>query len=138
MTEISAEQRAEFLELIRDGHNRADAANQLGLTGSAFRRLCRRDEVFAKAYEEAFAQGREATTDRVRKEYVRRALDPESKSDRLLHYLAVTLLPEFEFYRRSRIEHTGADGGPIELSEVAGARDKLEAKVISLAERRAS
>lgn len=112
---LTVAQRTRFLDLIRDGDNRPDAAKKVDSTSRVFRALCRTDEKFAAAYDEAVEQGREHLRDEIRVEYRRRALDPAAASDRLLHNLAVAHLPEFETFRRQTIEHTGSGGGPVQV-----------------------
>ncbi len=56
--DITAEDKADFLDLIYDGFNRKEAAEQLDSKGTQFRRLCRPgaehyDPAFAAAYETA-------------------------------------------------------------------------------------
>lgn len=56
--DITAEDKADFLEAIYDGFNRKEAAELLDSTGTAFRRLCRPgsehyDAAFADAYNTA-------------------------------------------------------------------------------------
>jgi len=118
-----------FLGLIEAGHSRPDAARQLGRTGSDFRSLSKVDPGFDNAYQEACAIGKETLGDGIMVEYRRRALDPESKSDTLLHNLATVYVDDFAMFRRQRVEMTGADGGPIEQVNHDGATDRLVAKL---------
>ena len=135
--EISNDAKAEFLELIRLGHNRPEAARMVGHTGTLFRALCKADTTFGAQYEEAYEEGREAHKERVVGEYQRRALDPEAKSDRLLYMERLHVDPDFHravTTSRQQIEHTGKDGRPIELTSTA--RHELVARLATLAELR--
>jgi hypothetical protein len=55
--DLTAEDKADFLELIYDGYNRAQAAEQLDTTGTQFRKLC---NPVAENYDSRFAQAYEA------------------------------------------------------------------------------
>lgn len=92
-----------FLLLLEEGYNAREAAHQLGLTGTKMRAEAKRDEEFGRQVEEAKLKARPMVADRIREAYMSRALDPDGP-DRLLHNLAVVYLPEFEVFRRTKIE----------------------------------
>lgn len=99
-------QREKFLQLVADGKNRADAAAEVDSTGTAFRSLCRNNQAFNTAYEEALRTGRAGLRDTIRKTFLDRALDGSTQgSDRLLLVLAETHLPEFAWRREQRVHH---------------------------------
>lgn len=99
-------QRDAFLKLVADGKNRADAAAEVGSTGSAFRSLCRNNQAFNTAYEAALHAGRAGIRDTIRKTFFDRALDGSTQgSDRLLLVLAETHLPELAWRREQRVHH---------------------------------
>lgn len=95
---VTKAQQERFLDLVRDGHTRPEAADTVGLTGTKMRSLCRRDPAFNAAYEEALAEGRPGLQDRVRAVWHREAL--EGKNPRLLWYLVVSTLPEAAWFRQ--------------------------------------
>jgi hypothetical protein len=94
---ITKQQREEFLRHVREGMNRAQAAAQVGVTGSRFRSLCLRDEQFAALFEEASAEGRDNFLDDLREQWRRRA----EVSDRLLTLRLITYLPEVAWKRNA-------------------------------------
>lgn len=94
---VTLVQRNQFLEHVRDGLNRAEAAAKIGLTGSKMRALCRHDQAFQSLYEQALADGKHGFQDTVRQSWHTRAL--EGKNDRLLWYLVVSTLPEAAWFR---------------------------------------
>lgn len=129
------EMRKKFLELVADGKNRADAANAVGSTGSAFRSLCRRNPDFNTAYEEALTTGKAGLRDTIRQTLLHRALDGTTQgSDRLLLVLAETHLPELAWRREQRVHHDHS--GRVEVAvdvEVALAEVRAQlARVVPL------
>jgi hypothetical protein len=92
---ITKQQRDEFLEHVREGMNRAQAAAHLGMTGRRFRSLANRDDEFAAAYEEASAEGRATFQDDLREQWRKRA----EVSDRLFTLRIITHLPELSWKR---------------------------------------
>lgn len=129
------EMRKKFLQLVADGKNRADAANAVGSTGSAFRSLCRRNPGFNAAYEEALTTGKAGLRDTIRQTLLHRALDGTTQgSDRLLLVLAETHLPELAWRREQRVHHDHS--GRVEVAvdvEVALAEVRAQlARVVPL------
>lgn len=132
------EMRKKFLELVADGKNRADAANTVGSTGSAFRSLCRRNPDFNAAYKEALTTGKAGLRDTIRQTLLHRALDGTTQgSDRLLLVLAETHLPELAWRREQRVHHDHS--GRVEVAvdvEVALAEVRAQlARVVPLSGR---
>jgi hypothetical protein len=80
------------------------------------------DKEFAKAWDEALNLGIEALQD----EAVKRAF---KGSDKLMMFLLNGLKPDTFKYRVSN-EHTGPNGGPIEVSD---ARDRIARRLAGLA-----
>lgn len=91
------------LMLLEEGLTNQEAAQQLGLTGSRMRAEAQRDPVFGAAVEKAIRRGHPGLQDRIRSMYAMRALDPEGPPV-LLHNFAIAHLPEFEVFRRTRLE----------------------------------
>lgn len=108
--EITPQERERFLDALRDGKMRPDAAQHAhaSLTGTAFRRLISRDQEFAQEVENAEAEGLLERIDLVRSALMRRALDPEEKSLRALEIEAATLLPDHRWLRKNG-QNTGGE-----------------------------
>lgn len=124
---ITEQQKREFLEHVRDGLSRPEAARKVGETGTRFRSLCRNDPLFDADYQAARDTGVEAKCDSLRDVFWERALAGNSNgSDRLLLVLAEAYLPELEHRRRYRVEHTGADGGPMRIDTGKLTDEQLE------------
>lgn len=123
------EEREHFFELYRSGLRRDEAAKAMNadameelitggsladdaedllrrdgrwFTGSLFRSLYRRDPSFAQAYDELHSEHDENFEERIRAEYVGRAM---RGSDRLLDNLGQATLPELAKLRQSNVEH---------------------------------
>jgi hypothetical protein len=110
---ITEEQKAEFLNLIREGWLRPRAAREVGSTGTKFRGLAKRDPDFRKAYEEAVEIGEPSWHENLREEYRRRAF---LNSDKLLHNLALITLPEFEPLMSTNLRIGNMDGEAFRLA----------------------
>jgi hypothetical protein len=120
------EQRTRFLKLVSAGNKRPEAARTMGLTGSAFKTLCNPksihyDEKFAQQYADLVAQEAASYKDEVWEAATNLLLERLRSgeiSDRLLSStLAGVDHPLFTWLKRSRIEHTGPDGGPIQIDD---------------------
>lgn len=118
---ITPARKQQFLEHVRQGMNRKDAAAQVGETGTKFRAMVREgcsvyDPVFAAAYAEALEEGRELVAESLAAEGLRRQLDdPELKSDRGLHNERIFRDPAYRAAHRQQVEHTGKDGDKLEV-----------------------
>ena len=104
---FTAAKRQRFLDAIRDGKNRQQAAALVGLTGSRVRKVSREgsaayDPVFADLYAEALEDGNAHTAEILAEEGLRRQLgsDPASKSDRGLHNERIFRDPDYRAAHR--------------------------------------
>lgn len=118
--EITEPQREKFLEFVREGDNRQQAAQQCAdffgdprLTATKFRFLCRRDVAFNRDYEEALVEGRGELSDRLEKCAVDLALAGNWAP---LKFLLTTYGEQFAWARSGKLEVTGK----IEVEQVAG------------------
>lgn len=103
------ERQAEVLRLIAAGAKDSEAALALGLSRHTVMRWKHVDPAFAAAHAEA----RRVTVDKLVAEAERRAM---RGSDRLLEFLLCNFAPD-KFSNKQRLEHTGANGGPVEMSD---------------------
>lgn len=111
--EPTAEQRDEFLEHVRSGMNRQQAAERIGLTGTRFRFLCSRDPEFRRLYEEARVEGRGELTERLERCATDLALGGHWPA---LKFMLTTYGEEFAWARSSKVEV----GGTVEIQAIAG------------------
>jgi hypothetical protein len=108
--EITEEEKAEYLELIRLGFKPAAAARELDSTGTQFRKF---RSPKGQWYDKDFAQGFEAAINsdehRInRQEVLRDRIDERSEvSDRILEKQAMTELPEWESLRHTNLRIDG-------------------------------
>ena len=105
--DITPEEKREFLQLIRQGHDRREAAKILGYRARPWRAVTSPtspyyDEDFTQAYGEAVRSPEYQInyTDRLREEVHRRAM---TDSDRLLEKLAMVHLPEWQILRQKEV-----------------------------------
>lgn len=108
VSEITEAEKVEFLQMIRHGLDRQEAANALGFHGRHFRALCSAkshfyDEEFARAYGEAIGsmEHEQHRLERLRAEGFRRAM---TDSDRLLEKYLMVYDPDWQKLRST--EHT--------------------------------
>lgn len=111
--EITAEQREEFLEHVREGMNRQQAAEAIGLTGTKFRFLCSRDPGFNRKFEEARVVGRGELTDRLERCATELAIGGHWPA---LKFLLTTYGDAFAWARSSKVELQGN----VEITAIAG------------------
>lgn len=107
VAEISEAEKVEFLQRVRSGLDRQEAARGLGYRGRHFRALCSPqspfyDEEFARSYGEAtgsleYAQFR---LERLREEGYRRAI---TDSDRLLEKFLMVYDPDWQKLREKDV-----------------------------------
>lgn len=110
---ITQEMMVEFLEHLRSGLTRPEAAKLVGSTGTRFRALCNPDaanydERFTRIYDEVMVSGGEHEQNRlemIRAEVMRRALEGEV---RLLEKLSIVYDPDWAFFRNQRVEVQGS------------------------------
>ena len=125
---LTAADRRRILELVAAGKSRPAAARELGTTGSAIRALLKRDPAFADAYTEAAEEGGYVRDACIRESLYALAertdiqIDELAIGDRIdpagvkaLLAIAEARLPEFEYRRKRRLEHTTPDGKPFPL-----------------------
>jgi len=111
--EVSPEQREEFLQHVREGMNRQQAAEAVGSTGTKFRFLCNREPSFNRAYEEARVEGRGELTERLERCAVELAMGGHWPA---LKFMLTTYGDAFAWARSSKVEVQGQ----VEISAVAG------------------
>lgn len=111
--EITAEQQEEFLEHVRSGMNRQQAAEEIGLTGTKFRFLCSRDAAFNRRYEEARVEGRGELVERLERCATELA---QAGHWPALKFLLTTYGDAFAWARSSKVEL----GGQVEITAIAG------------------
>jgi hypothetical protein len=111
--ELTEEQKERFLEHVREGLNRQQAAEKVGATGTRFRFLCNRDPVFRRRYEEALVEGRGALSERLERCAVELALEGHWPA---LKFMLATYGEQFAWARTSRVEV----GTTVEIQAVAG------------------
>jgi hypothetical protein len=112
---LTRAQRERFLELVRQGMDRSQATAAVGAPALSFRALCRHDPRFEADYEEARRAGYDPIAEKLRRRLVDLALDPENDSVRPIQLaLQIYDLEVRRILGASRVELTGADGGPLE------------------------
>jgi hypothetical protein len=99
VSDITEAEKAQFLQLVRQGHDRQEAAKILGYKARPWRAVCspsspHYDEDFANAYAEAIGspEAKLYFIERLREETLRRAL---TDSDRLLEKLMLVHDPDW-------------------------------------------
>lgn len=104
VSEIKETDKYEFLQMIRHGLDRQEAANALGFHGRHFRALCSPksrfyDEDFARSYGEAIGsmEHEQHRLERLRAEGFRRAM---TDSDRLLEKYLMVYDPDWAVLRQ--------------------------------------
>lgn len=111
------EQQEQFIEHVRDGDNRQQAAEKVGSTGTRFRFLCNRDPAFNRRYEEAKFEGRDALADKLQRCAVECAMAGEWPA---LKFLLTAYDDDFAWARSSKVEV----GGQVEITAIAGILSK--------------
>lgn len=106
-SDITAAEKAQFLQLVRQGHNRQEAAKVIGYKARPWRAVCSPaspfyDEDFANAYADAIGspEAKLYFLERLREETVRRAL---TDSDSLLTKLMLVHDPEWAPLRQKDV-----------------------------------
>lgn len=109
-TAISEEQKLDFLEYVRQGYIRPEAAKKVdpNLNGSQFRRICNPesvhyDERFARMYQRIMDSGEheENRLEQLRAAALKRAI---LDSDRLLEKLLIIYDPDWRPFQTQRID----------------------------------
>lgn len=116
-------QQARFVDLLRDGIRRDEAARAVGSTSKRMRSLQRRDEAFDMLVQDAEAKGKPEY-----QQWIRRTLDGIAGNTRHPQQLRAAIvlaeahLPEFEHKRTTRIGNAPGE----ELAIGANARISAE------------
>lgn len=139
--QLTPAKRAKFLELTRQGKNRAEAAAAIGTTGTKIRPLLREgsllyDGDFHAAYQEAAAEYAETRAAELDKIALDRIKNPDLCSDRALHNERIYRNPDY----RAAHRQTGATVNVTTEMEVThvhieGAAERLRgrlAEVVSI------
>lgn len=118
--QLTEEQKAEFLELVRDGKNRQQAAEELAdryerpdITASKLRNLCHREPAFDRLYQEAMIEGRGTLVERLERCANEMALGGHWQA---LRFLLTTYGEQFAWARTSKVEVAGT----VEIQAIAG------------------
>lgn len=104
-------QKAAYLELLRGGTSRSRAATELGMTNLGIRDAMLADRRFAEDVDQILAE----RTDDVEEALFHSALKGNVEAQKFW----LTNRREGEWANRSRVEHTGRDGGPIAVATQA-------------------
>lgn len=111
---MTAEQRAEFLQALRDGIPHGLAARAVAQTGTKLKHVRRRDPEFRAEVEAAIEEGREHYAERLRAQARVMALGGDA---RMLEVELATHTPGYEHLRRNRIELDGSIAHGLSLPE---------------------
>lgn len=118
--ELEQEHKDFFLERIREGDNRQQAAERVSeffgderITATKFKFLCRRDGAFNRLYEEARIEGQGTLTERLERCATEMAMGGHWPA---LKFLLTTYGEQFSWARSSKVEV----GGTVEISAIAG------------------
>lgn len=117
---MTPEQREFFLERVREGDNRQQAAERTSdffgdpeITATKLKFLCRRDAVFNREFEEARVEGRGSLTERLERCATEMAMGGHWPA---LKFLLTTYGEQFAWARSSKVEV----GGTVEIQAIAG------------------
>lgn len=121
--QISEKQKTKFLELIRAGKTRQQAAQELGTTGSRFRALVRvdaphYDETFAAEYAAALQVGRAALNEELDIEALSICFDRDNPSQaRALHNERIYRNPDYRAAHTAKLAlgARAASDGKVEI-----------------------
>jgi hypothetical protein len=118
------EQRERFLEHVREGCNRQQAAEKVAdeyerpdLTATKWRQLTHREPDFNRLYQDALVEGRGSLVDRLERCAVELALGGNWPA---LRFLLTTYGEQFAWSRTSKVEL----GGQVEITAVAATLSK--------------
>lgn len=111
--EPTPEEREVFLEHVRQGRNRQEAAETIGRTATCFRNLCNRDSAFNRHYQEALVEGRGELSERLERCAVELAMGGHWPA---LKFLLTTYGDAFAWARSTKVEVQGQ----VEISAIAG------------------
>lgn len=136
-TDCTPEKRARFLELLTEGRTVTASAEEVCVSRSRLYQLRREDADFSVAWDEAAQMGADVLEDEARRRAVEGTLrykfdkhgdalvHPETGqpyiereySDTLLIFLLKAARPD-KYRERAKIEHVGANDGPIQVQAV--------------------
>lgn len=137
------EKRDQFLETLAKTCNITAACKAAGIARQTAYNWRNEDDAFAQAWAEAIDEA----TDALEAEARRRAIDGVEKpityqgnitgtyveySDKMLELLLRAHRPE-KFSERVRNEHTGANGGPIQLERAVSDADEFTRRIAGMA-----
>lgn len=118
--ELTEEQKEYFLERVREGDNRQQAAEAVAdhfgderITATKIRNLCFRDASFNREYELAQIEGRGSLNERLERCAQEMALGGHWPA---LKFLLTTYGDQFSWARSSKVEV----GGTVEIQAIAG------------------
>ena len=118
--QLTEEQREEFLEHVRAGMNRQQAAEAVAfthsdprITATKFKYLCRREPSFDREYQLAKQEGIGEITERLERCATEMAMGGHWPA---LKFLLTTYGDQFSWARSSKVEV----GGTVEIQAVAG------------------
>lgn len=122
--QLTEEMREEFLEYVREGMNRQQAAEKLAdhyerpdITATKLRNLLHREPEFNRRYQDAVVEGRGTLVDRLERCAVELALGGNWPA---LRFLLTTYGEQFAWSRSSKVEL----GGQVEITAVAATLSK--------------
>lgn len=110
--EPTVDQREQFLQHVREGMNRQQAAEAVNSTATKFKFLCRRDAAFNRQFEEARVEGRGELSERLERCAVELALGGHWPA---LKFMLTTYGEQFAWARSAKVEV----GGTVEVSAIA-------------------
>lgn len=111
--EPTHDQREQFLEHVREGMNRQQAAEAVGSTGTKFKFLCNREPTFRRAFEEALVEGRGEISERLERCAIELAMGGHWPA---LKFMLTTYGEQFAWARSAKVEV----GGQVEITAIAG------------------
>lgn len=143
--QLTPAKRRVFLDMIRQGKNRQEAAVAVGETGSRLRTMLREgsstyDASLAVEYEQAVEEGRQAIVDMLAAEGLRRQLgkDPSLMSDRGLHNERIFRDPDYRAAHRQAPTVSVTTEMEVTHVHIEGAADGLRAKLAPVIDLRAA
>lgn len=98
--------QALFIDLVREGVDKSQAAREAGTTATKMKALKKRDSAFRALYEEAGESYEEALQDRIRCQWHTRAFDKDDpQATKFLEKLIEAHLPEMAYKHAKHITH---------------------------------
>lgn len=101
-----AHTQALFIEMVREGMDKSQAAREAGTTATKMKGLKRRDSAFRTLYEEANESYEEALQDKIRCQWHERAFNKDDPhAQKFLEKLIEAHLPEMAYKHSRHITH---------------------------------